>query len=303
MSWHRFTDQLREYFTFTRKERNGITVLLVLLVISQGAILFTHYYRPTAQKADISAFRNEVMAFLKTNDSITAIKGIDVKSESNSISTYSPEYFDFNPNTASVEEWKKMGLNERTIHSIRNYLSKGGHFYKKEDLKKIYNLPEEQYELLESYIIIDEKNKAVYEEKKPAEKKISIVEVNSASKDQLMTLPNIGEKRAEQIIKYRSRLGGFIRKEQLAEVYSIPDSVYQSLLPYISLDPALVQYIKVNELNNDTLYHPYLKKNLLKLIINYRVQHGSYTDKTELRKLPLMTDSVYQKVEGYIRVE
>ena len=65
MSWHRFTEQLREYFTFTRKERNGICVLLILLLLSQGALIYTRYYMKPIPHPDISAFRNEILAMMK----------------------------------------------------------------------------------------------------------------------------------------------------------------------------------------------------------------------------------------------
>jgi competence protein ComEA len=303
MSWHRFTEQLREYFTFTRKERNGIAVLLILLVIMQGAILFTHYYKPDLKEANISAFEKEVLAFQSARKDTIAVQ--HAFQPATRIAERTATYFPFDPNTVSQQQWEMLGLNDRTIHSIVNYLSKGGHFYKKEDLKKIYNLQEQQYAALEPYILIAGKEVKPFEKKEEqkVEKKPVMVELNSASAEELMTLPFIGEKRAEQILKYRNRLGGFVNKEQLAEVYSIPDSIYEMILPHITLNTSIVQYINVNTISSDTVYHPYLKRNLLKLIISYRKEHGDYHDKTELKKLPLMTDSVYRKVEGYIRVE
>lgn len=303
MSWHRFTEQLREYFTFTRKERNGIVVLLILLIIMQGMIVFTHFYKPQHKEADITAFRNEVLAFeqaMLAEDSSSKNIYVRKTEEVKNITL-----FEFDPNIIDEQQWKSLGLGDRTIHSIRNYLSKGGHFYKKEDFKKIYNLDEKDYLRLEPYITIaankPEQKYKTEEAKKP--KEIAIVEINSATVDELMTLPMVGEKRAEQILKYRNRLGGFVKKEQLLEVYSIPDSIYQLISPHITLNTSLVNTIKVNSISNDSLYHPYLKKNLLKLIISYRNQHGVYQKMDDLKKLPLMTDSVYRKLSPYLNLE
>ncbi|MEP7263167.1 MAG: helix-hairpin-helix domain-containing protein [Bacteroidota bacterium] len=303
MSWHRFTEQLREYFTFTRKERNGIVVLLILLIAMQGMIVITHFYKPQRKEADITAFRNEVLVFeqaMLLEDSSSKHIYIKKPEEIKNITL-----FEFDPNIIDEQQWKSLGLGERTIHSIRNYISKGGHFYKKEDFKKIYNLDEKDYLRLEPYISItgnkpDQKNKTD-EIKKP--KELVMVEINSATLDELMKLPMVGEKRAEQIMKYRNRLGGFVTKEQLSEVFSIPDSIYQIIAPHIALNISLVQQIKINSITSDSLYHPYLKKNLLKLIISYRNQHGAYTTKLDLKKLPLMTDSVYRKLEPYMGLE
>ncbi|MEI9908826.1 MAG: hypothetical protein WDO71_03640 [Bacteroidota bacterium] len=48
-----------------------------------------------------------------------------------STSTSSGSLFHFDPNTIDEEGWKKLGLKEKTIHTIQNYLRKGGHFYKR----------------------------------------------------------------------------------------------------------------------------------------------------------------------------
>ncbi len=79
-----------------------------------------------------------------------------------SASTYNKtvhgELFYFDPNTIATDEWKKLGLKEKTIHTIQNFLSKGGHFYKPDDLKKIYGLYPDEFERLFPYIQIENKN-------------------------------------------------------------------------------------------------------------------------------------------------
>jgi competence protein ComEA len=45
--------------------------------------------------------------------------------------------FYFDPNTASSDDWKRLGLRDKTIHTIQNYLSKDGKFYKPKDIGKI----------------------------------------------------------------------------------------------------------------------------------------------------------------------
>jgi len=56
-----------------------------------------------------------------------------------------------------------------------------------------------------------------------------IVNINTADKTQLMTLPGIGEARAEDIIAYRKKHGAFQRKEDLKNVSGIKDNMYQKL--------------------------------------------------------------------------
>ena len=55
------------------------------------------------------------------------------------------------------------------------------------------------------------------------------INLNTASKEELMQLPGIGEKRAQDIIDYRIRRGSFKKKTDLMDVYGIGDGTYDKI--------------------------------------------------------------------------
>ncbi len=55
------------------------------------------------------------------------------------------------------------------------------------------------------------------------------MDVNQAGREQLQRLPGIGPVRAESIIAYRSRMGGFRNLSELAEVPGIGAAVLRGL--------------------------------------------------------------------------
>ena len=55
------------------------------------------------------------------------------------------------------------------------------------------------------------------------------VNINTAGKEELMTLPGIGETRAEDIIKYREQHGGFTQVEDLMNVNGIKEGTFSKL--------------------------------------------------------------------------
>ena len=55
------------------------------------------------------------------------------------------------------------------------------------------------------------------------------VDINVASKEVLMTLPGIGESRADDIISYRTRSGVFETAEDIMKVSGIKQSVYEKI--------------------------------------------------------------------------
>ena len=62
------------------------------------------------------------------------------------------------------------------------------------------------------------------------------VNINTASKEELMTLPGIGETKALEIIAYRQENGPFSSLEELKEVKGIGDGVFSKMKDYIEIN-------------------------------------------------------------------
>lgn len=70
---------------------------------------------------------------------------------------------------------------------------------------------------------------------KEAEKDDGKINLNSASKEELMTLSGIGEVKAQAIISYREEHGGFQSIEELTEVAGIKDASFQKVKDQIKV--------------------------------------------------------------------
>lgn len=78
-------------------------------------------------------------------------------------------------------------------------------------------------------------NDACIEENEATEETSSIISINTATKEELMTLTGIGEKKAEDIIKYREENGEFTSIEDIKNVKGIGDSLFEKIKDYITL--------------------------------------------------------------------
>lgn len=326
MQWK---DIVKDYLTFTRKERIGIFALVVLIAVI--------WFLPAMIGSRISA------GLIKADTGwIAATKQLEVKDSStdrkNSRQTYDDgdgnsyafdrrpytynssnypkgELFYFDPNTLSAEGWKKLGLREKTIGIIQNYLNKGGHFYKPADLQKIYGLFPNEFERIEPYIRIENterQNSLAYKQSNenfssdnapslPKTSRYKNVDINSADTSSLISLPGIGSKLATRIVSFRDKLGGFYSIDQIKETYGLPDSSFQKVKQYLSISNASVKKININTATKDEMkMHPYIKWNLANAIVEYRNQHGEYKTVEDIKKIMAVTDDVYNKIAPYL---
>jgi competence ComEA-like helix-hairpin-helix protein len=226
------------------------------------------------------------------------------------------ELFAFDPNTASEEDFLRLGLSQRTAKSILNYRAKGGQFRKKEDFRKIYTLDEADYLRLESYIVIGGGEVAAVEAPRPqtysggsempAPKFAfkGLLDINRASMEDWQRLPGIGEKRARQVVNFRESLGGFLSIEQVSEMYGLPDSVFQKIRPMLTLSGNNIRQLNLNTASAEDLdRHPYISGKQAKLIVAYREQHGAFASVEDLAKITAISDKKWlEKIKPYLTV-
>jgi len=205
--------------------------------------------------------------------------------------------FHFDPNTITEEKWSKLGIKEKQIKIIKNYLNKGGVFYKKEDLKKIYGIKDSTYSKLEPYIKI-EKNRPY-----SIEKKIIYVELNSATYQELIQINGIGDYLANSIIRYRKKLGGFIKKEQLLEIKNFPENTFLKINSRLSVDTKKIIRLSLNfsELK-EFVTHPYLNYHQSKAIVQYRTENGPYQSIENLVDKKIISQNTFNKIKPYLMV-
>jgi len=305
---------IRDYLTFNRRERKGTIVLVAIVLLLIGYLSFSSYLFPK-EKYDSSEFDKQVAEIEKQdhvedslNDSKFTYDQNDYKLPNSSQPKIKQQLFPFNPNNLPDANWKKLGLSDKQIKSIKNYEAKGGKFRKKEDVKKMYVITAEMYASLEPYIQIPEEEKKT-ETNKPFEKKEYVkekllVELNSADTAELDKLKGIGSSFAKRIVKYRDLLGGFVKKEQLLEVYGFDKEKYDGLSENITVDVSKVKKININTATVEELKKQvYIKYNLAKLIVNYRKQHGNFKSVEEIKKLDLVNDELFAKLAPYLTIE
>lgn len=305
MNWKQIVG---DYFTFSRKERIAVIVLITLIML---LLFIPRFFDGGSQYRGYAD-----SSWLNSGDTISREQGFqpgDVHSTPLAERSYrssKKELFAFDPNQLDEAGWRRLGLRETTVRIILNFRSKGGRFRKADDLRKIYGLFPDEFERIKPFAQFEEKENASADElplrKKPAreylprEKSYPVIELNSADTTALISLPGIGAKLAKRIIAFRDKLGGFHSNEQLREVYGLRDSVLQSLTGRLSINIATVKRININKADINMLRsHPYLQMAAI-AIISYRNAHGLFADIESLKKVMVMTSAQFEKCKPYL---
>lgn len=312
-----------DYLTFTRKERIGVITILVLIILLM-VFSISSDKKVTSQATHDTAWITAVRK-LEQKEFYTKKNVPDDYDNNTQVLQYDPskkyyynnktggELFYFDPNTLSKNGWQKLGIRDKTIQIIQNYLAKGGHFKKPEDLQRIYGLHPDQYERLAPFIkieIVSSANdqgsfaRSEYPEGNKRDFKHVVqgpININTADTSGFISLQGIGSKLAGRIISFRDKLGGFYSVDQIKETFGLPDSTFQKIKPYLAVENIAVKKININTATIDELKaHPYIRYNIANGIVAYRNQHGPFGTMEDLKKIMLLSENAYQKITPYL---
>jgi len=214
----------KEYFSYSKGERNGILILLFILV---GLIVFYFFVEKLAPKeqTDFSQFKKEIDEFLA-----------------------SQEYTE--PESSQSYETKQ----------IRSKYSS-------------------------------------------SEKPVSI-DINKADSAELRKIKGVGAVFSARIVKYRNILGGFVKTEQLIEVYGIDPERYEQIKLQVFVKNPGLRKINLNTANFYQLKrHPYFSKAIANAILNHRKEKGLFEKVDSLKSVDLITSDLYEKIHPYLMID
>jgi len=145
----------KEYFEFTRRERAGIIGLVILILILAGLPVVFDRFQPSASLTfeGVPMGADTVHSMNENKRGYGRFRAKDGAFGRSPVKTEN-QLFRFDPNTLTPEGWKKLGLKEWTISTIRRFLEKGGRFRKAEDIGRIYGLKTVDFERLLPYVRI-----------------------------------------------------------------------------------------------------------------------------------------------------
>lgn len=287
--------QIRSYFYYNRAERNGIFVLIIILML---IIIFNIIlpYLSQDDPIDFSEFKAQIEEFehsqKRAQDSIQQL--YSKKNNKTKIPTTVLNPFYFNPNELPIKKWKELGLSDKQIKVIKNYEKSGGRFLKKKDLSKIYSISKEEYKILEPFILID---KPEYNFSKSKKENLVLTpcpfDPNTTTYNQWISF-GLDSQLVNIIVNYQNKGGLFEQTEDIKKIYGMTEEIYSQLEPFVKIISDTNQgarlkaetknlFIELNSADSlDLQLLAGIGPSYSKRIIKYRELLGGYYNKEQL---------------------
>lgn len=229
----------------------------------------------------------------------------------------------FDPNTADSTTLVHLGLKPWQARNILRYRSKGGRYKQPEDLKRLYGMTDSLYHILYPYIRITidtlqtDTNRLDTINPQTTTytytiKRDTLLNLRTTDTTELQLIRGIGRYTAREIIRYRTRLGGFTNTQQLLEIPACQqtiarriqqDSLYtaDSLLQHFYIDSIIVTQLPVNLMRPDQLQrHPYISFTQAKAIYELRRKKVRLHSIQQLSRLNCLTPTDIQRLTPYL---
>ncbi|MBQ8586812.1 MAG: ComEA family DNA-binding protein [Oscillospiraceae bacterium] len=225
--------------------------------------------------------------------------------------------FPININTADLYMLMELPeIGEVFAQRIIDYREQTGPFLSIEEIMMVKGIGEGRFEELKHYITVGDVPAPQTEPPTGGEDAAALININTAEKEELMSLPGIGETYAEQIIAYREEQGPFTSIEEIMKVSGIGESRFESLKGLITVgdvaptetqnkeDESTGFPVNINTADLETLMTlPGIGETYAQRIIDYREENGVFSSIEEIMEVSGISESRFEKIKDYITVE
>jgi len=142
-----------------------------------------------------------------------------------------------NINNADIEKLIKLpGIGQIKAKAIMNYRENIGGFKSLKELTKVKGISNKTFEKILPYIETIGDSTEIIAFIPDSLKEVSgKININTASLTKLISLPSIGEKRAQKIINYRNEAGNFNNTKDIMKVKGIGEGIYTNIKDMIKI--------------------------------------------------------------------
>ena len=274
-------NKLKSLFVFTSDQRKGIFALLFFIIALQFAYFFVDFSIPTNEDP-------EEQKWLSLQPQVDSMK-MDIANKR-------PKMYLYNPNFITDYKGYKLGMSVDEIDRLVAFRKENKYVNSSQEFQNVTKVSDSLLNVMSPYFKFPDwvNNKKEYKEFKKypnqafaKNEKIVLIDINQATKEDLIKIYGIGEAISVRILKQKEVLGGFVSMEQMKDVWGLSPEVIENLNSHFKV--SVLPNFKKIDINNASLKELsqfyYFKYPLAKEIVTYRSMKGNISNIEDLTKI------------------
>ena len=290
---------MQSHFKFTKSQRSGIFLLLLLIVIAQCIYFFVDFSseEPYFDAKELEVFQKEI-------DSLKVVE----------IENSKPKLYPFNPNYITDYKGYTLGMSVQEIDRLHNYRNQNKWVNSAREFQQITKISDSLLGEMSPYFkfpewVTNPKPKSYPNSYSNYNKVLTYdqkTDLNKATTKQLQKVNGIGEKLSERIVKFRNKfVGGFISDIQLQDVYGLTPEVIERVTNQFTVKtPRAVTKFNLNKASVEELVTiQHIDYDLAYEIVDQRTLRGGFSSFSELTKVKGFPLDKIEIIKLYLKLE
>jgi DNA uptake protein ComE-like DNA-binding protein len=274
---------MKSHFQFSSKQRSGIFLLLLIIVVAQCVYMFMSFSNDElpVNQIDLDTFSDEL-------DSLRLVEMENSK----------PKTYPFNPNYITDYKGYTLGMTNEEIDRLQKFRDSNRWVNSAKEFQNVTKVSDSLLVEISPYFKFPDWvtnprpkvnfNKNSYSNRNTPKTFAEKIDLNKATAIQLKKVYGVGEKLSERIILYRNKfIGGFIADVQLSEVYGLSPEVIERIKNDFAVKtPRVINMFNLNTATRDELVTiQYIDYEVANNIIEERTLRDGFRFIEELTKV------------------
>lgn len=268
------------HFKFTKGQRSGIFLLLLLIIVFQCI-----YFLVDFSSKDIPI---NVEEFKRYQNEIDSLRSVEIENNK-------PKLYPFNPNYITDYKGYTLGMTNKEIDRLLAFRKQNKWVNSAKEFQNVTKISDSLLNEISPYFQFPDWVTNQKSALKPAFQNYSTTktyeqkqDLNTATAQQLQRVNGIGEALSERIIKYRNKFsGGFIADVQLNDIYGLTPEVIERVTNEFTVKtPRTIQKLNINTATaNELVTIQYIDYEIAHHIIEERTLREGFKSLEELTKV------------------